>query len=328
MDWKTEVEFCPPIGEVNIDVMAKFLAHNVFKSKDNKFSELLHCRYKQLRGCFKDVQYDKNVEWDLNDKKKWGLVGCGGTNVADKKKKDARLRVPLGQFEDLGVLCQFSCEDNLGHDMPIWIKKNQTDSRTEKIVMMVAQDPLRNGDAQGALYLSTPFGMHCCDWRNGKNGRVVKRLIDDLIKDPAIAVYLTDYNKLFAREKGFVKNNYPELYSGFSDVLIEEVNKLKGCLKLPLVIVTFGVDASEIFCRGIRKNFTQHMRLPCEVGGAYEGCGVFDEVPTLAFIHPSGTACGHIKRLFTEEGQSGDWMSAYYSWICARIRWQLDQIRK
>ena len=237
--------FCPDLAtDLTTQVIAKELAANVFG--DSGFAELLKARYKQMGDLYKNAHY--NCEG-------WNLTDFGCENCATRNKKDARLKVPRGKINCNGnnanVTRLFDC-DNFGHDMPVWVSYNQ--DHNAKRVMIVSQDPLRgsktargDNDEKGFLYLSTPFGVHSCDFESGGMDTQVKRMLDAFL-DKGFCVYLTDNMKFYAthtNEKGQNKNvigwgrrdneGYKER---FSTVIAAEIERFN-----PQLIITLGVKA-------------------------------------------------------------------------------------
>lgn len=58
MDWKTDVEFCPEVGDLTIDSVSELIANKVFKTKE--FSGILKARYEQMQRCF-NTEYKSKV---------------------------------------------------------------------------------------------------------------------------------------------------------------------------------------------------------------------------------------------------------------------------
>ena len=235
MDWETDIEFCPEMGELNFCNIVKGIGEGIFHS-DETFQQLLYARYMQMRDFFKNVSYADDL-WNLT------VDGDSFNNVVEvtSPKKDARLKVPIQYVKSKNSdVQQVLKEKNLGHDLPVWFCKNGCANCPSYRVMLISQDPLRSGDMAGALYLSTPFGLHSADYRNGRNGIVVSTIVDALTFGRA-AVYLTDALKVFARERNFVKNNYPSIVNDSKTVLNEEIKAFK-----PDVIMFIGKDAASM----------------------------------------------------------------------------------
>lgn len=235
MNWETDVEFCPDMGELNFGKMVNRIGEGIFHS-DETFQHLLYARYMQMRDLFRDVSYADDL-WNLT------VDGQSFNNVveAHAPKKDARLKVPVQYVKsENNIVQQVLKEENLGHDLPVWFCKNGCANFPSYRVMLISQDPFRNGDMAGSLYLSTPFGLHSADYRKGGKGIVVSTIVDALAFGRA-AVYVTDALKVFARESDFVKNNYPSIVNNSKTVLEEEMRAFN-----PDVIMFIGKDAASM----------------------------------------------------------------------------------
>ena len=191
--------FCPDLATdlTTQDISGK-LAEKVFG--DSGFAKLLKARYDQMGELFRDAHYD-DPRWDLKEP----FSDC--KNKADRDKKDARLVVPRSRLVSApqNVTSLFD-HDNFGHDMPVWVTYNN-DPKAKR-VMIVSQDPLRGSkdanDEKGNLYLSSPFGVHSCDFESGGMDPRVRDMVNSFLRAD-LCVYLTDYMKFFAKEKGFIK---------------------------------------------------------------------------------------------------------------------------
>lgn len=225
--------FCPDLatGLTTQDISDE-LAAKVFGDKD--FAKLLKARYDQMGELFRDAHYD-DPRWDLKEP----FSDC--KNKADRDKKDARLVVPRSRLVSApqNVTSLFD-HDNFGHDMPVWVTYNN-DPKAKR-VMIVSQDPLRGSkdanDEKGNLYLSSPFGVHSCDFESGGMDPRVRDMVNSFLRAD-LCVYLTDYMKFFAKEKGFIKKMVmrkkdPLGYrKKFSDALEYEI---KNMVKPSLII--------------------------------------------------------------------------------------------
>ncbi len=229
---RNRILFCPDLATgLTTQVISDVLAAKVFGDKD--FAKLLKARYDQMGELFRDAHYD-DPRWDLKEP----FSDC--KNKADRDKKDARLVVPRSRLahapQNVTRLFDY---DNFGHDMPVWVSYNNDPNA--KRIMVVSQDPLRNDDLAGSLYLSTPFGVHSRDFENGvrnMDSRVRDMLDMFLAKD--VCVYLTDYMKFFAVDKPFIRDCIDSWrYKGmFSRVLEAEVKKFN-----PDLIIILGGSA-------------------------------------------------------------------------------------
>ena len=237
--------FCPDLATgLTTQVIANELAANVFG--DPGFAELLNARYDQMGELFRDAHYN-----DL----RWDLPGYGCENCATPNKRDARLRVPGNRIHPNGNnanVTRLFDYDNFGHDMPVWVSYN--DNPNARRVMIVSQDPLRgsktargDNDERGFLYLSTPFGVHSCDFERGGMDTQVKRMLDAFL-DEGFCVYLTDNMKFYATQAnergqninviGWGRRDNEGYKERFSRVMAAEIEKFN-----PQLIITLGVKA-------------------------------------------------------------------------------------
>ena len=244
--------FCPDLGGgLTKEAMSGFLAEKVFG--DKSFAELLKARYDQMGELFRDADYNNEG---------WNLRKSGCENCATANKKDARLKVPRnaikcknGQDGNSNVTRLFDY-NNFGHDMPAWLAPvNVNDAMSRPRVMIISEDPLRDHDAAGNLYLSTPFGIHShsfCDqiW-NQETGYPLK-IAEHIICAGGI-VLMTDFMKFFAYERlegyqrGDCKNRLNPIRKDlkvyrklFQKSLCEEIKMFR-----PNVVVTLGGSAAQ-----------------------------------------------------------------------------------
>jgi hypothetical protein len=91
------------------------------------------------------------------------------------------------------------------------------------------------------LFLSSPFGLHCRDYREC-NGEVMQTIVDEILKN-GHSVYLTDFYKAFTLDPNKKDKKSIDLLSGFvgqfKDILDEEIRLYK-----PNLIICFGNDAT------------------------------------------------------------------------------------
>ena len=230
--------FCPDLATgLTTQVISNELAEKVFG--DQGFAKLLKARYDQMGELFRNAHYD-NSRWDLD------ALFSDCKNKADRDKKDARLVVPRSRLvsapQNVTRLFDY---DNFGHDMPVWVSYNQDPNA--KRVMIVSQDPLRGSknakDEKGCLYLSTPFGIHSKDFEcHGMDPRV-RDMLNAFLK-AGYLVYMTDYMKFYAKERGFIKGkvmrrNDPDVFRAmFSDSLEYEIKEMVK----PSFIIFLGAD--------------------------------------------------------------------------------------
>ena len=188
--------FCPEdccSGGKFIQDVLTIVATDIFFS-DEKFRSLTYARYKQMSDNFYNKNYD-DPSWD---------IGCFH-NVVDERKQDARLAVPRSSVKSdakkvLGLFAYF----NFGHDLPVWLVPDGVyDIDHCPRVMILSEDPLRDGDDKGFLYLSTPFGVHSHSFRRQQWNQVTGyplKLAESIVKAGG-AVWMSDFMKFFAYEK-------------------------------------------------------------------------------------------------------------------------------
>ena len=222
--------FCPDLATgLTTQVISNELAEKVFGDSD--FAKLLKARYDQMGELFRAANYN-DERWNLNE---FECVNCATAN-----KKDARLKVTRNKINsNNSSVTRLFGHDNFGHDMPVWLSYTNA-PKNAKCVMIISQDPKRDGDVGGNIYLSTPFGLHSKDWRNG-NAQV--RRIAHILMTNGYCVYLTDSMKFYAGDGNVVRQSIEEndrdgYKSVFSRVLNAEIEKVD-----PKVIIKLGDDA-------------------------------------------------------------------------------------
>lgn len=235
MNWETDVKFCPNVAGVSALGMADIIGEDLFNS-DGSFRRLLLTRYIQMQELFRDVHFNDS-RWDLT----LGDIQFANVVEVARPKKDARLRVPVQYINSSdGSLSVVQKEANFGHDLPVWFCRNGDEDASSRRVMLVAQDPRRNNDEAGGLYISSPYGLHSADYRAGGNGVLVYNVVDALMAVGAI-VYVTDALKLYARRPGYIRENYPSVVSKSDEVLKKEIETFD-----PDIILFIGKDAAEM----------------------------------------------------------------------------------
>ena len=236
---RNRMSFCPDLATgLTTQVISDELAEKVFG--DSGFAKLLKARYDQMGELFRDANYN-NERWNL---KEFGCVNCATAN-----KKDARLKVPRHKINsNNSSVTRLFDYDNFGHDMPVWVSYNQDPNA--KRIMIVSQDPLRGSkkakevnDEKGSLYLSSPFGVHSCDFERDGMDSHVKGMLNAFL-DADFCVYLTDNMKFYATradEEGnninVVKEKIKQYKSLFSKILELEIGMFD-----PSLILMLGLD--------------------------------------------------------------------------------------
>ena len=186
------------------------------------------------------ARYEKMRENYLEDwKEKVGIWKQDGYDIV-AGYEDALLSVPTDEkWGKLNEVC------NLGHDLPIWCyyEGKYPDTKKAKRIMIVSQDPKRNGHNKGKLLLSSPWALHSRNYLE-HGATLPKRIIHELLECGAI-VYVTDFYKLYAtnhsdeKEKNILIDN-----SDFAE-------KCKACLDAE--IKAFKPDFMMIYGRDAEK---------------------------------------------------------------------------
>lgn len=192
--------FCPLIGNLNCEVVAEKIAKEVFCA-ERDLDKLIEARYAQMNDGYRDWLYsDKN--WDLPEYNAYNVV------EQERPKRDARLEVGSEHIQSSDAeIVRLLGMKNFGHDLPIWFGPSCAESG--KRVMIISQDPLRDGDGPGGLYLSTPFGLHSKNYRDGTNRPKLMTLVVEALLGAGHVVYVTDYLKLFVNKGGCVADCFP-----------------------------------------------------------------------------------------------------------------------
>lgn len=352
LDW-SNVSFCDP----NI-IKHEDIVNVLVGGKESKkiFPKSLREIFLQRYGKMKE-NFLKPLSEDIwrQGGGKWG----SDLSLADPTRyKDALLRIDkecFSQKDDFWVgedgLLEYPC---VGHDLPVWLSLSQSPqaSLKGKRIMFVSQDPLRSEHGIGALYLSTPWGLHSANYRD--NGQLNK-LIHGLVQ-AGVTVYLTDYQKIYNKHKddqggpgkccdcvikktGEIKKrrSCPKANDGGCgsfkwDEIKDKKNSVRKELKDsyqnaiadecslfdPDCIITLGVDASSIVNSRFAKGFTKSVS-----SIDYRGADEFvirtgnntRKIQTLAFLHPTAYIDG--------EGA----MIEYFNWVQQKISETLSTIR-
>lgn len=304
---RSNMLFCPDLGNgLTRKEMAGFLAKKVFG--DVGFSGLLETRYQQMGDLFSDVPYD-DKRWDLGDP----FSDC--KNKSDPTKKDARLVVPrkrlIGAPPNVKQLFDYN---NFGHDMPVWlVPRDVHDAMSRPRVMILSEDPLRDHDPAGNLYLSTPFGVHsysfCEQVWNMETGYPLK--IAEHIVCAGGIVLMTDFMKFFAYERlegpqrGDDKNRLNPIHKNLKSVYRD---LFQGYLRAeferfrPNLVVTLGgiaaVELKRTFAvcmRDMKIDLDYKVKTKCVHLEKYKDMGDFS-FKIITSYHPSshGNDCTHV----------------------------------
>lgn len=270
------MSFCGNIGfrKKIIDLLYNELFDNTFKNS------------KTLENWYELIRMNVNV-----NNSKWRTIP---NIVIPPRTNDALLECPQSNFGvSKRITDLLKCND-FGHDTPVWFNKDSINSNNEedsfdfdnnekdpldlnyKRIMFISQDPKRNNRNPNYLYISTPFGFHCKDYRKGKlMTKIVRKLLNNN-GDKNICVYLTDFYKFYINpintgisiNSSLINNNRRK----FEHVLKKELELFK-----PDLIVTFGEEVTKNFISFYSNSFNS-----------------FDKLSILPVIHTSNQA-GAIK---------------------------------
>lgn len=164
--------FCPDIGRCNIGNVTNTLTREVFPVA--------------IKGYL--------TQWYQNGRRAYQCQPTDWTGFVSHDTKSEIKSLPQSVCEQWGFLdLLWDRTTDLGHDLPTWFSCG-TDEPTRK-VMIISQDPLRNNLPGGSLHLSSPFGLHCAEYRGSASDLVLKvvcRLLEE-----RTAVYLTDAMKVY-----------------------------------------------------------------------------------------------------------------------------------
>ena len=232
----TSEQFCPTIGATSVDAVVRLLSESFGDDIDSVLTE----RYEKMGQNFKDVPFD-DERWDQS---------CGCRNVRYKRNgrsyyKDALLCVNRQKHLKSRFWSGISDYYNLGLDLPVWFC---TTHKPKHQVMIISQDPERVWHPEKNLYLSTPWGVHSCQYTASQGARNSVNLIGQLLSCDT-AVYFTDYVKFYFSSSPLSKgdnglklidrmNLQNELLGGncnLQDVLKKEIEMVN-----PDLLVTFG----------------------------------------------------------------------------------------
>lgn len=112
----------------------------------------------------------------------------------------------------------------LGFDIPTLIRTDH-DKPISNIVMVVSQDPRRTERYKGKLSLSSPFGFHDKSYRtNTRKGFMTPVILQALEAAPGTAIYMTDCNKLFTKDKRGIQKTDTHKYQ---EILQKEIELIK-----------------------------------------------------------------------------------------------------
>ena len=304
---RSEMCFCPDlVTGLTTQVISNELAEKVFGYSG--FAKLLKARYDQMSQLFRNAHYDDQL-WNLDEP----FSDC--KNKPDPTKRDARLVVPRSRLVNAPQnVTRLFDYDNFGHDMPVWLSYTPPHKNT-KCVMIISQDPKRDNDVHENIYLSTPFGLHSKDWRQGN--AQVKRIAHILMEN-GYCVYLTDSMKFYAGDGNVVRQSIKEndrdgYKNTFSCVLNAEIKKVD-----PKVIIKLGDDA-------LVSDYVDSVYASSH--NAFDGFDLqeIDGRRVIAAYHPNGTR-GAIERIKELVNNADRPVVTYYESIAQTARNYLETI--
>ena len=268
--------FCPIsfVGESNfrqnvIDILEKYLLGS---GRKNNYS---YSKANPKSPTFTKNFYPNNLDDWYNNSKTKGIIK--NLNISRKKRKKtypqkegfisaSTLKVSTTNLlaSPNGVMA--------GLDTPVWLDFDGIDWKKEKIkpnpknsnerIMVISQDPRRDQDEMGypthskCIALSTPFGWHDFDWRNGlnkdrknglnndrKNGlnNLIPQIFKEVLGNKKVSLYFTDVYKLRGMEPANIDKSNIAIYK---DILEQEIKLFK-----PDLIVAAGQEASKVLLK-------------------------------------------------------------------------------
>ena len=239
--------------------------------------------------------YEKVICLRTADNSVWQSTSLPpNTEIKIGKQKDALLDVDKSVFSPNNIISNLKQKayTHIGHDTPVWIIP---DSVNENLwdtlrIMIISQDPRRDLAGNGVL-LSTPFGLHCQAYYNGKiETRIAARLQNMQKNGKQISLYFTEAYKLFVKDpknNGSISMNLLNGYDGmFKSILDKEIELFK-----PDLIVCWGSFSSNLL---LGKNFD------------FFDASIYDGHKVLPVMHTSGLAAGHRKQACNELGFDND----------------------
>ena len=163
------------------------------------------------------------------------------TNFGIGAKNDIMLECCSNYYFSLGNVfnhCLTNGYTHLGHDVPIWYNSVEGNKR----IMIVSQDPRRD-IASNNLFLSSPFGLHCFDYRT-RNNEVMQDIVDAILGE-GHSVYLTDLYKAFALDAQNKNKKSIALMSSFKGQFVQ-IFKKEIALYNPDLILLMGAEVANV----------------------------------------------------------------------------------
>lgn len=286
LDW-SDVSFCDKKVITHKDVVDILVDGKNANEKifPGSMRDIFLQRYKKMQENFMESLSEEVWRQGGNAENSWG----DGLSLANPESyKDALLRIDERCFSKkdefwVGAdgLLKYPC---VGHDLPVWLSpKTKTVEGKGKRIMIVSQDPLRKGHGPGALYLSTPWGLHSKAYRSGK--LLYKQLLR-LLKAGA-TIYLTDWWKLYNKPEKKRKSVRTSLKKPYENSFTQECNRFS-----PDLIITFGKPASVCINPNLKETFQESVMPDNYSGDSTFPRGAKDgdpeiKIPVLSFLHPN-----------------------------------------
>ena len=234
-----------------------------------------------------------NKVWEyVKNNPKYGTINLN-------HRKDALFECKHNLFSASPVSSLFQYP-NFGHNVPVWLEDDDNNSKQILKILIVFPDPLRERGNAGNILFSSPFGVHCKDYRNQRRECVMKFIeaIWKIAKERNIKVifYLTDLIKFFCNDKGLsiktLENNNFKINETFKPVLSKEIDIFK-----PNLILCSGSKSIESLL-GQKVAF-------------WDKSHKYNGIPVLPSIHIAGIACHSWKNTLGELPQTATAKAEY-----------------
>ena len=233
-----------------------------------------------------------NKVWEyVKNNPKYGTINLN-------RRKDALFECKHNLFSASPVFSLFQYP-NFGHDVPVWLE-DENNSKPILKIMIAIQDPLRDRGNAGNILFSSPFGVHCKDYRNQRRECMMKFIeaIWKIAKERKIKVifYLTDLIKFFCNGKDssfkILENNNLKINKTFKPILCKEIDIFK-----PNLMLCMGNKAIESLL-GQKVAF-------------WDKSHKYNGIPVLPSIHIAGTACNSWKDTLGDKPQTATAKAEY-----------------
>ena len=186
---------------------------------------------------------DPNTVWN-------SITPTNGTINVSLRRKDALFECDKALFSSSSILPLFQYP-NFGHDVPVWLEEDNNDNDSEDVIkiMIVSQDPLRDRGAIGKILFSSPFGVHCRDYRTQPREYLMK-IIGGVWKtakanNKKVIFYLTDLYKAFALDPQNENKKSIDLMSSFKGRFVDIFEKEIDLYK-PNLILLMGAEVANV----------------------------------------------------------------------------------